>query len=46
MLIPAQIKRNNQRLFSSFYAYFKSYQGIHFSLYCTLFKFTVIQLIG
>lgn len=45
--IPAQLKRNNQGLHSSFYAYFKSYQGIHFSLFTVhFFKFTIIQLIG
>lgn len=46
MLIPAQIKRNNQGLFFSFCGYFKSYDGIHTCPYCILFKFTVIQLIG
>ena len=37
MQIPAQFKRNNQGLHSSFYAYFKSYQGIHFSLFTVHF---------
>jgi hypothetical protein len=47
MQTPAQLKRN-KGLHSSFYAYFKSYQGIHFHislflLYIFFFKFTIVR---
>jgi len=38
MQIRAQLKRN-KGLHSSFYAYFKSHQGIHFSLFFTVHFF-------